>query len=140
MSKWLSVCLRTKWLWVRIMSLSLKFQIWRLLRARSSLAFRQTIECGLTLKLILDMIITYNHIVLKLRVKQINRSQRYDDKAKRPKPQVSHLGILSVYAFCWKINQRALGPGEALLGYVFVYDITPKTWPHLPPKNCHNFI
>ena len=37
LAKWLSVPLQTKWLWVRIPLLSLKFQIWRLLRARSSL-------------------------------------------------------------------------------------------------------
>ena len=60
LAKWLSVRLRTKWLWVRIPLLSLKLQIWRLLRARSSLTFSQTIECGFTLKLVRDMIITYS--------------------------------------------------------------------------------
>ena len=62
LAKWLSVRLRTKWLWVRITLLSLKLQIWRLLRARSSLTFRQTIERGFTLKLVRDMIITYSEI------------------------------------------------------------------------------
>ena len=57
LAKWLSVCLRTKWLWVRITLLSLKLQIWRLLRARSSLIFRQTIECGFTLEFVRYMII-----------------------------------------------------------------------------------
>ena len=60
LAKWLSVRLRTKWLWVRISLLSLKLQIWRLLRARSSLIFMQTIECEFTLKLVRDMIITYS--------------------------------------------------------------------------------
>ena len=41
-------------------SASLTLQIWRLLRARCSLTFRQTIECRFTLKLVRD-IITYNH-------------------------------------------------------------------------------
>ena len=50
------------WLWVRILLLSLKLQIWRLLQARSSLTFRQLIECGFTLKLVRDMIITYNQL------------------------------------------------------------------------------
>ena len=50
------------WLWVRIALLSLKLQIWCLLRARSFLTFRQTIECGFTLKLVRDMIITYSQI------------------------------------------------------------------------------
>ena len=54
------VRLRTKSLWVRILFLSLKLQIWRLLPARSSLTFRQTIECRFTLKLVCDMIIIYN--------------------------------------------------------------------------------
>ena len=62
LTKWLSVRLRTKWLWVRIPLLSLKFQIWCLLRAKSSLTFRQTIECKFTLKLLRDMIITYSKV------------------------------------------------------------------------------
>ena len=63
LTKWLSVRLRTKCLWVRIPLLSLKLQIWPLLRARSSLTFRQTIECRLTLKLVLGMIIIYSQII-----------------------------------------------------------------------------
>ena len=58
LAKWLSVQLRTKWLWVRIPLLSLKLQVWHLVRARSFLTFRQTLEFGFTLKLIRDMIIT----------------------------------------------------------------------------------
>ena len=61
-AKWLSVNLRTKWLRVRISLLSLKLQIWRLLRARSSLTFRQTAEYRFTLKLVLEMIITYSQM------------------------------------------------------------------------------
>ena len=60
LAKWLSVHLRTKWLWIRIALPSLKLQLWRLLWARSSSTFKQTIECGFTLKLISDMIITYS--------------------------------------------------------------------------------
>ena len=43
LDKWLSVRLRTKWLWVQITFMSLKLQIWCLLQVRSSLTFRQTI-------------------------------------------------------------------------------------------------
>ena len=57
-----SVRLRTKWLWVQITLLLLKLEILRHLRARSFLTFRQTIECGFTLKLVRDMIITYNQM------------------------------------------------------------------------------
>ena len=41
LAKSLSVRLRTKWLWVRVLLQSLKLQILRLFRARSSLTFRQ---------------------------------------------------------------------------------------------------
>ena len=58
--KWLSFRLQTKWLRIRIPLLSLKLQICRLLGTRSSLTFRQTIECRFTLKLVRDMIITYS--------------------------------------------------------------------------------
>ena len=60
LAKWLSVRLRTKWLQIWIPLLSLTIQIWRLLQVRSSLTFRQTIECGSTLKLVCRMIITYS--------------------------------------------------------------------------------
>ena len=40
-AKWLSLCLLTKWFWVRVQLNSLKLQISRLLRVRSSLTFRQ---------------------------------------------------------------------------------------------------
>ena len=65
---WLGVRSRNKWLWVQIPLLSLKLKIWRLLRARSSLTFGQTIECKFTLKLVRDMIITYS---------QIHRTDKY---------------------------------------------------------------
>ena len=41
LTKWLSFCLWTKWLWIQVRLHSLNFQISRLLRARSSLMFRQ---------------------------------------------------------------------------------------------------
>ena len=63
MAKCLCVRLRTQWFWVQISLLSLKLQIWRLLRARSSLTFRQTIECGFTLKLVRDVITTYRLLI-----------------------------------------------------------------------------
>ena len=56
----LNVRLRFKWMWIQIPLLSIEPQIWRLLQARSSLTFRQTIECGFTLKPVLDMTITYS--------------------------------------------------------------------------------
>ena len=62
LAKWLSFHLRTKRLWVRIPLLSLKLHIQRLLRARSSMTFRQTIDCRFTLKLVRDMIKTHSQI------------------------------------------------------------------------------
>ena len=60
LAKWLSVCVRSEWLWVWIPLLSLKLQIWRLLWVKSFLTFSQTIECWFTLKLVRDMIITHS--------------------------------------------------------------------------------
>ena len=45
--------------------LSLKLPIWRLLQARSSLTFRQTIECRFTLKLVRDMTITQSYNIVE---------------------------------------------------------------------------
>ena len=55
--------------------LSLKLQIWQLPRARSSLTFRQTIECGFTLELVRDIIITYSQTILVLDYKKKKDSQ-----------------------------------------------------------------
>ena len=43
-------------------------------------------------------------------------SQIYNDNIKRPKPQDIPLGILEIYTRYWKIQQRALGPGESTAG------------------------
>ena len=59
----MSVRLRTKWLWVWTLLMSLKLQVWHLLRAVSFLTFRQTIEYRFSLKLVRDMI-TYSGIML----------------------------------------------------------------------------
>ena len=61
LTKWLSVRLREKWLWIRISSLSLKLQIWRLLRARI-VDIQASIECRFTLRLVRDMIIIYSQM------------------------------------------------------------------------------
>ena len=59
LAKWLSVHLRTKWLWVRITLLSLKLQILRVL-TKEFLDIQATIEFKFTLKRVRDMIITYS--------------------------------------------------------------------------------
>ena len=43
-------------------------------------------------------------------------NQRYNDYVKRPKPQDTQLGILKIYAFYQKIQQRTSGPGENTAG------------------------
>ena len=43
-------------------------------------------------------------------------SQKYNDNTKRAKPKENQLGILKFYAFCQKIWQKALGPGEHATG------------------------
>ena len=47
-------------------------------------------------------------------------SQTYNYNIKRSKLQDIQLGILKVYAFCWKIQQRALGPGESAEGVTII--------------------
>ena len=73
LAKWLSVCLWTKWLWVQITLLSLKLQVWLQLQAMSSLTFRQTIECGFSLKLVCDMRITCSFQVEFLDVRSLHK-------------------------------------------------------------------
>ena len=43
-------------------------------------------------------------------------SQRCNDNIKRLKPQDAQLGILKIYTFCQKIQQRVLHPGESTAG------------------------
>ena len=52
-------------------------------------------------------------------------SQRYNGNIKRPKP----LGILEIYSFCQKIQQKASGPGESTTGIMWYVSlrIHPKT-------------
>ena len=91
-----SVRLRTKWLWVRIPLLSLKFQIRHLLRARSSSTFRQTIECRFTLKLVRDMIITYSH---NLFVYLRNQRVLWNDRCLFVRPSVRSFPWLLLISF-----------------------------------------
>ena len=60
LAKWLSVRLRTKWFWVRNPLLPFKLQILRLFQSRSSLTFTSTIDRRFTLKLVRDIILTYD--------------------------------------------------------------------------------
>ena len=43
-------------------------------------------------------------------------SQTYYDNIKKPKLQDTQLGILKIYAFCQKIQQRTSCPGESPAG------------------------
>ena len=38
---------------------------------------------------------------------------RYRDDTKRPKLKENQLGILKIYTFCQKIQQKVSGPGES---------------------------
>ena len=51
-----------------------------------------------------------------------------------PKPKENELGILNVYAFCQKIQQRASCPGESAAGVTYPSMKTdPKSY-HIFPK------
>ena len=80
----LSVRLQIKLLGVQIPLLSPRLQIWHLLQKRSSLTFRQTMECRFTLKLVRDMIITDGHCGYRYRSqrKTIFRTLRNSDQTK----------------------------------------------------------
>ena len=55
-------------------------------------------------------------------------SQRYNDNIKRPKLQNIQLGILNIYAYFWKIQQRVSGPGASTAGVMeyFAFENTSK--------------
>ena len=65
--------------------------------------------------------------------------QRYNNNTKRPRPKENQLGILKIYTFWQKIQQKTSGPGEPCWCYVSIYENAPKKLPHLPHKSCHNF-
>ena len=74
------------------------------------------------------------HIVLKLRVQQ-GMSERYIDNTKRPKPQDTQIGILKVYAFYQKIQQRGSDPGHSADGVTYLsIKIHPKSCCIFPLK------
>ena len=54
-------------------------------------------------------------------------SQRYNGNTKKSKLKDTQLGISKIYAFCWKIQQRAPGPGESTAG-VWSMRIHPKSY------------
>ena len=53
---------------------------------------------------------------VKAKSQTANMSQQYNDNIKRPKLQDTQLGILKIYTFCRKIQQRASGLGESTAG------------------------
>ena len=62
LSKWLSVCLRTKWLWVGFLLQSLKTSDITPVSSKGLIDIHTAIECGVTLKFIRDILIRYSHI------------------------------------------------------------------------------
>ena len=59
-------------------------------------------------------------------------SQRYNDNTKRPKAKGNQGEILKIYAFSWKIQLSASGPGESAVGVTYLYM-------RIHPKSCHIF-
>ena len=43
-------------------------------------------------------------------------SQRYNDNTKKPKLKETQPGILKIYIFCWKIQQKGSIAGESAAG------------------------
>ena len=48
------------------------------------------------------------------------------------KGQSRYSGILKIYAFCWKIQQRASGPGDGAAAVTYLSM-------RIHPKSCHIF-
>ena len=69
-AKWLSVRLRTKWLWVRIPLQSLKISYIVPVASKEFLDIQASIECGFTLKHVCDVIRTYS---------QMHRTDKYSE-------------------------------------------------------------
>ena len=60
--------------------------------------------------------------------------QRYNDNTKRPKPKENQLGILKIYAFCQKIQQKTSDPGECCWCYASIYENAPQNCCIFPLK------
>ena len=58
------------------------------------------------------------HIVLKSQAG--NMSQTYNENTKRSNTKENELGILKIYAFCRKIQQRVSGPRESTAGVMYL--------------------
>ena len=59
-------------------------------------------------------------------------NQRYNDNTKRPQLKENQPGILKIYIFCWKIQQRHLGPGDSAAGITYLSM-------RIHPKSCSIF-
>ena len=59
-------------------------------------------------------------------------SQKFNDNTKKQKSKKNQLGILKIYAFCWKIQQRASGQKESAAGVRYLFM-------RIHPKSCHIF-
>ena len=57
------------------------------------------------------------------------------DTTKMPKLKENHLWILKIYAFYWKIQQRALGPGGSAAGVTYLSVRIYMKSCHIFPKN-----
>ena len=68
LGKWLSVHLRTKWLWVQFPLLPLKTSDIAPVSSEEYLDIQANVESRFTLKRVHDMIITYSQYLLSLKV------------------------------------------------------------------------
>ena len=74
----------------------------------------------------------YNNVNVKSQAGNI--WEKDTNNSKRPKPKEKQLGILNIFAFCQKIQQKTLGPGECCWCYIYTQKL-----PHLPPKSYYKF-
>ena len=68
-------------------------------------------------------------------------SQRCNDNTKSPKLKEKQLGILKIYTFCQKIQQRVSGPGESASGVTHLsMRIHPKSFLISPLKGATTLL
>ena len=82
LAKWLCICLRTKWFWVRVPFLSIKLQI-SPVSSKEFLGFQASTKCVLTLKRVSDVIRTYS----QKQQNKVGNMFEYNNQHTRTMPQ-----------------------------------------------------
>ena len=97
--------IRTRWWWFPILLLPLKLQILLLLWVKSSLTFRQSIECRFTLKLVRYMIVRYS---------QMHGTDKYSQHS-----SIIGLVALMCWVFVYELSGRGIESRCCHLNFIY---------------------